>query len=109
MQAAQRAELYMGLGRKGGGEVSPADVDAFVAATLTPAFPDGLTLLRGQGQWRAADGRIARESSLLAVVILPGATGEQARDRLTPVAEAWRARFAQESVLKAIGPACVAF
>ena len=109
MQAAQRAELYMGRGLRSGGEISTADIDAFVAGTLAPAFPDGFSLIQARGQWRAADGHVARESSLVAIVLLPGATGEQARDQISPVAEAWRRRFGQESVLKVIGPSCIAF
>lgn len=109
MQAAQRVELFLGRGMRGGGEVSDRAVDAFVADTLTPAFPDGLTLLPARGQWRHADGRIGRERSLVVVLVLPAATMAEAQARVAPVARAWLARFAQESVLRSVSPACVGF
>jgi hypothetical protein len=76
---------------------------------VTPAFPDGLTVLDGAGQWRSRDGRIARERSKILVVALPGSTLAEAASRLAPVAAAYRARFAQESVMVATRSGCVAF
>ena len=109
LQAAQRAELFFGRGLRGGGEVSDAQVDAFLAEVLTPAFPDGLTVMPARGQWRHADGRISRERSLVVIVILPGAGIAEAQARAAPVAQAWVRRFGQDSVLRSIGPACVGF
>lgn len=109
MQAAQRAELFLGRAIPAGGEVPDRDVEAFVADTITPAFPDGVTLLPARGQWRGADGRIAREPSLIVMLVLPGATAAEAQARIAPVAQAWVTRFRQESALRSVSAACVGF
>lgn len=109
LEPAQRAELFLGRGIPGGGTVSDEGVESFLAQTLTPAFPDGLTIIPARGQWRGGDGRIAREESLLVVLLLPGEDAVAARARVEPLAQAWRQRFGQESVLRTLGPACIAF
>jgi hypothetical protein len=86
--------------------VSEAGFQAFLDAEVTPRFPDGFTVLDGRGQWR--DGRaIVREPSKVLVVAL----SDEARDRaqLTAIAEAYKARFQQQSVLTMIRSACVSF
>ena len=109
MQAAQRVELFFGRDIRGGGEVSDEAVDAFLADTLTPTAPDGLTVIAGRGQWRHGDGHVARERSLLVVLMLPGASAADAQARIAPVVQAWLARFGQESVLRSASAACVGF
>ncbi|MBR0680712.1 DUF3574 domain-containing protein [Roseomonas eburnea] len=89
--------------------MSEAEWRAFLADTVTPAFPDGLTAFDGAGQWRNREGRIAQERSKALVVVLPGATAEQARARIRPIEEAWKARFHQQSVLTLYRAACVGF
>jgi hypothetical protein len=81
----------------------------FMADTVTPAFPDGLTVLDGAGQWRNAAGQISREDSKVLVLVLPGQDQAVAAGRLAPVTTAWRTRFAQESVLTVFRTGCAAF
>jgi hypothetical protein len=76
---------------------------------VTPAFPDGLTVLDGNGQWRNAAGRISREDSKVLVLVLPGQDQAVASARLALVTAAWKARFAQESVLTVFRAGCTAF
>jgi hypothetical protein len=100
------AELYFGrnIGPRLG--VSEAAFRAFLDAEVTPRFPDGFTVLDGRGQWR--DGAaIVREPSKVLVVAL----SEEAHDRaqLTAIAEAYKARFQQQSVLTMVRSACVSF
>ncbi|WP_270938089.1 DUF3574 domain-containing protein [Falsiroseomonas oryzae] len=108
-QAATVAEAYFGRNVRDRAEVSEAEWSAFLAEIVTPAFPDGLTALDGQGQWHSRDGRILRERSKVLVVVLPGADAATARARLRPVEDAWKARFRQESVLTVLRPACIGF
>lgn len=107
-QSATVAEAFFGRSVPGRGPVSEAEWRGFLADTVTPAFPDGLTALDGRGQWRRSDGRTVREDSKVLVLVLPGTTAEQARVRLTPVEAAWKARFRQQSVLTVYRQACVA-
>ncbi|MEO3470529.1 DUF3574 domain-containing protein [Roseomonas sp. CAU 1739] len=108
-QAATVAEVYFGRNVRDRAEVSEAEWRGFLADTVTPAFPDGLTAHDGSGQWRGAEGRIIQENSKLLVVVLPGADAAAARARLRPVEDAWKARFRQESVLTIYRSACVGF
>jgi len=76
---------------------------------VTPAFPDGLTVLDGAGQWRGRDGAVARERSKVLVVALPDGSAAQAALRLAPVTAAYRARFRQESVMVTTASVCLGF
>jgi hypothetical protein len=103
------AELFFGRNRDGRPVVGEADWDAFLATEATPRFPDGLTVLDAAGQWRGADGRLEGEASKLLILALPGATPAEALSRLQPLAEAYRRRFGQDSVLRLLHPACIGF
>ena len=103
------AEAYFGRNGKGRAPVSEAEWARFMENVVTPAFPDGLTVLDGAGQWRDADGRINREGSKVLVLVLPGQDQAAASARLAPVTAAWKARFAQESVLTMFRAGCMGF
>ncbi|MCA3378451.1 MAG: DUF3574 domain-containing protein [Roseomonas sp.] len=103
------AEAYFGLNVKTRAPVTDAEWARFMADTVTPAFPDGLTVLDGVGQWRNAEGRISREDSKLLLLVMPGQDQAAASARLAPVTAAWKARFAQESVLTVFRAGCAGF
>nr|WP_232475074.1 DUF3574 domain-containing protein [Roseomonas rubea] len=108
-EAATVSEAYFGRNVRDRAPVSEAEWRAFLADTVTPAFPDGLTALDGLGQWRGRDGRILQEESKVLVLVLPGQDVATARARLRPVEEEWKRRFRQQSVLTVHRSACVAF
>jgi hypothetical protein len=103
------AEAYFGQSRRDAPAITEGEWRDFLAATVTPAFPDGLTVLDGRGQWRRADGTILSEASKVLVVVLPGADAAAARARLRPVEDSWKARFRHQSVLTVYRSACVGF
>lgn len=103
------AEAYFGRNVKGRAPVTDAEWARFVADNVTPAFPDGLTVLDGTGQWLNAAGRISREDSKVLLLVLPGQNQAAASARLAPVTAAWKARFAQESVLTVFRAGCAGF
>ena len=103
------AEAYFGRNVKTRAPVTDGEWVRFMADTVTPAFPDGLTVLDGLGQWRNAAGQISREDSKVLVLVLPGQGQAAASARLAPVTAAWKARFAQESVLTVFRPGCAVF
>ncbi|WP_439596985.1 DUF3574 domain-containing protein [Falsiroseomonas sp.] len=107
--AATRLEGYFGRNAQGAEVVDDAAWTRFMDEVVTPAFPDGLTVLDGAGQWRGTSGRLARERSKVLVVLAPGATPAEAAARLAPVIAAFRGRFAQESVMVTTAEACVRF
>ncbi|MFI5299076.1 MAG: DUF3574 domain-containing protein [Polyangiales bacterium] len=102
-----RVELFFGRGLKTGGEVSDAEWQRFVDEVLTPAFPDGLSILDAAGQWRGASGVIEHERSKVVVVILAGERVDESR--IDQVRSAYRERFGQESVMRVVGKVEVGF
>ena len=100
-------ELYMGRGNQSGEVVDDAAWDAFLADTVTPRFPDGLTVLDARGQWRDSEGLISRERSKLLVVLAPPGGGEMRL--IDEVTDEYKRRFGQESVLRVVYDACVSF
>ena len=103
------AEAYLGRNVKSRAPVTDAEWARFITDTVTPAFPDGLTVLDGAGQWRNAAGQISREDSKVLLLVLPGQDKAAAAARLAPVTAAWKARFAQESVLTVVRAGCAGF
>lgn len=106
-KAMMRAELM--FGRKIGGRLGVTDVRwrQFVAQELTPRFPDGLTVIDAQGQWRDPRGALVREPSKIVVIVTIDDTG--AREKLSAVAAAYKERFRQQSVGVVTHPVCAAF
>lgn len=103
-----RLELYFGTQKPGGLAVSDAEWHAFMEEEVTPRFPDGLTVLRGYGQWRNFEGVITREASAVLVILYePSAEKEAA---IEDIRAAYKDRFEQESVMRVDGPTqCVSF
>ena len=62
--------LYFGTA-KPTGVVTPEEWTEFLRSTVTPRFPDGLTVWEASGQWRGADGAIVREASHVLTLIHP--------------------------------------
>lgn len=103
-----RAELFFGRAIANGQRVNEAQWARFVARELTPRFPDGLTVLDGQGQWRdGARGAIVREPSRIVIIVT--ANDAPARAALDAAADAYKRRFKQKSVGIVMRPVCAAF
>ena len=103
------AEYRLFMGRGGGGAevVSDADWDAFLADTIAPRFPDGLSVIDVAGQGANADGTIERERTKMLLVLAP--QGGDALDRINEISAAYKQRFSQNSTLRVVTEACVAF
>ncbi len=101
-------QLFMGRSGPDGDIVDDAEWDAFLADAVTPRFPDGLTVLDGNGQWRGTDGQIQREESKILIILTP-IDDEQSQDLIEQVVTEYKTRFEQESVLKTVDKTCVAF
>jgi Protein of unknown function (DUF3574) len=101
------AELIFGRNIHGGASVSDADWARFVDQEVTPRFPDGLSVLDVQGQWRAPNGTLVREPSKLLLIALPA--DDDGQTKLDAVRQAYKTRFHQESVMLIRSVACVGF
>src|SRR5690606_21436721 len=66
-----RSEVYFGLSKPDGTLVADEDWRRFLDEEITPRFPAGFSVMEARGQYRHADGSIAREASKLLVVAAP--------------------------------------
>jgi hypothetical protein len=108
--AEERVIASMYFGRNIGGTlgVDEAEWAAFVDTEVTPRFPDGLTITEADGQWRDSEtGAIVREPSKVLTLFL----GDEAADRekLSEIAEAYKAQFDQQAVALVVERSCVSF
>jgi len=88
--------LYFGADTPAG-EVSSAEWSAFVERSLTPRFPEGLTIYQARGQWRDARGHVLGEETRVVEVLRDGDVADEAN--VATVAREYRELFRQESVL----------
>ena len=95
-----RTELFFGAGH-----VSAAQWRDFMAREVTPRFPYGLTVLEGYGQWMGPDGHIAKEKSRILLIW----HGFDQGPKIDAIRDAYKARFHQQSVMRADGEDCVSF
>jgi len=54
--------------------VSDEERESFLDNEITPRFPDGLTVLKGYGQFRNASGVTFEERSIVLVLLYPSET-----------------------------------
>lgn len=99
--------LFFGRSSSGVEVVSDEAWAAFLADTVTPRFPDGLTVVDGAGQWRGADGVVQRERSKVLIILT--SPGEEAMRLTDEISQEYETRFDQESVLRVVRTACVSF
>jgi len=99
------AQLFFGQQIDGKASVSEADFRRFIEDELTPRFPDGLTVLDANGQWRASGNPLVRDASKVVLIVLP-AKGD-ASSRIEAVQGAYKRQFGQESVLVLTQATCV--
>ena len=106
-----RTELFFGRNKPDGTEVSQEEFDDFLSDTITPEFPDGLTVLDGIGQFRDADGNTIREKAKVLILLYPSNTKRQNSRKIERIRTAYKTRFDQKSVLRVDDrlPVCVSF
>lgn len=102
-----RSEMYFGLQRRDGTQVTENEWRSFVEQVVTPRFPAGLTVFDGAGQWRNAVNRVEREPSKVLVIFHP--TSESIDAKIDEVRRLYCERFNQEAVMKVTSAARVAF
>ena len=90
--------LYCGLSIPGGGAVTQADLDAFIASEVEPRFPGGFTVWRARGHWKGG----YEETMVIEILHAPSPGLNEA---VRQIGEAYRTRFRQEAVLRVTSPA----
>ena len=100
-------QLFFGRSTADGAEVSDEAWSAFLADTVTPRFPDGLTVLDAAGQWRDDSGTVQRERSKVLWIL--AAPGEETLRLIDEISQEYEQRFDQDSVLRIHGTACASF
>lgn len=101
-----RHELIFGTARAHGAPLGDAEWQSFLDSVVTPRFPDGLTVLNAQGQWRG-EGGLAKELSRILVIWIDRSPSRDAD--IEAIRSAYKERFAQESVLRIDSMSCVRF
>jgi hypothetical protein len=98
--------LYFGTGSSDGA-VTNAAWASFLATTITPRFPQGLTVLDASGQWRNANGSLSHEATHVLQLVHPN---DARNDMLiAEIISAYKTQFKQESVLRVTEHACISF
>ena len=101
--AFARTELYFGTA-KPDGVVTEAQFREFIDRAVTPRFPDGLTVLKGDGQFRGEDNVIVKEQSFVLILLYPFETFDESSRRIERIRTLYKDIFAQESVLRVDDP-----
>ena len=99
-----RTELYFGRNKPDGAEVSRKDFDEFLSGFVTERFPDGLTVLKGRGQFLDSDGEVERERSVVLILLYPISARNEKSVKIEEIREEYKKRFLQQSVLRVDDP-----
>ena len=104
-----RTELYFGSSKPDGSVVSEKKFQRFVDEEVTPRFPDGLTVLTGNGQFKNSAGVILKERSMVLILLYPLEPNDSSSMKIEEIREAYKTAFQQESVLRVDSLAGVSF
>jgi hypothetical protein len=104
--AMARTELIFGSERKALPPVTDAEWQSFVDDEIAQRFPDGFTLLDGQGEWRGSRG-VVREKSHVLILWYP--SSPESQDKIEALRSIYEKQFGQDSVARIDGLDCVAF
>jgi Protein of unknown function (DUF3574) len=102
-----RTELFFGLSKPDGTEVNNFEFQRFLDREVTPRFPDGFTVISGQGQFKDTSGVILKERSKLLILLYPVST--TSTQQIEKIRKAYVTAFQQQSVLRTDDLSCAAF
>lgn len=107
-EAMTETQLYFGMSKPKGGTVSAREWDAFVAAEITPRFPEGFSVIDGAGFWRDSTTQktISEKSK---VVVRLHQRSDAAEPAIGAIVAAYKKKFEQEAVLRVERPVCAQF
>jgi hypothetical protein len=91
-----RSELYFGLRKPDGSSVTEAEWQDFLDKSITPRFPDGLTVFDAYGQYKDSEGKTIREKTKVLVIVHT----DEKDDDLDKICEEYKKAFLQENVFR---------
>ena len=95
--------LYFGTDSRNG-RVTSERWMAFLEESVTPRFPDGLSVWPASGQWRSASGAVGREESYVLNIVHAGGSAEERA--FGDIIDASKSSFLQEAVLRVQSTVC---
>jgi hypothetical protein len=98
-----RTELFFGTARPDG-VVTEEEFRSFIDLEVTRRFPDGLTVLKGDGQFRGQDNIIIKEASFVLILLYPYEGFDKSSQRIQRIRDLYKEQFGQESVLRVDDP-----
>ena len=101
LQQVVRYELFFGLDHADGRSVSAEEWDAFVTHTITPRFPQGLSMFDVRGQWQRPDGIIERENTRMVMLAHPP-PAEAGMVLVDEISREYQRRFGQDPVFRSV-------
>jgi len=102
------AELFFGRDIPGRGSLNDAEWANFATRVVTPNFPEGFTVMDGDGQWQnPKTGEISRQRTK--ILLVAAKRSPDLSRRLSAVIEAYKARFRQQSVGIITRDSCASF
>jgi hypothetical protein len=102
-----RTELFFGLSKSNGSVITEKQFQRFLDQKVTPRFPDGLTVLSGQGQFQNSSGTIDKEGSKLLILLYPFSLAKSRA--IEEIRRDYKKIFQQESVLRVDKQSCTSF
>lgn len=102
-QRAVQEMVYFGT-ETPSGSVTPESWAQFLRETVTPRFPDGLSVWQASGQWRLASGQIIYEPSYVLSLLHPN---DATQNKVVhEIIASYKTRFQQEAVLRVTASVC---
>lgn len=102
-----RYELCFGMSADSGRtQITEQQWQQFRDTEIAPRFPDGFSIIRGDGYWRNNATNYSEPSQILMVV---APADDSTRAKLDAIANAYSRRFIQDSVLEIKSPATLEF
>ena len=109
MEKFTEINVYFGREKGDGAMVTEEEWSGFLADTVTPRFPDGLTVVDARGQWLdTSEGRLYVESTKLLNVLVPSGVTDVGLASVRAVSDEYKSRFDQQAVFYTTLPACAA-
>ena len=94
-----RQELHFGSDIPSGGKVTDGDWQQFLDREVSSRFPDGFTVVVGQGQYLYRDKTVAKEQTRILILYYRDRR-EENEQSLDEIIATYKRMFSQESVLK---------
>ncbi|MBD3885294.1 DUF3574 domain-containing protein [Phormidium tenue FACHB-886] len=95
-------DLYFGRNIGTTGQVTEAEFQQFLSQTVTPLFPDGLTVYNANGQFLDSTNTLIREPSQVVSLLYENNLTNQRS--INQIIDAYKDQFQQESVLRVANP-----